>query len=130
MPNSKLRQIHDVLNSHEWVRVAPGQRTGLHIGRRICIDMSFYIAIPTVVVRPTRITDKKTGELRQEQLIQIVHPEQFTPVQAAILLDDPSKPYPVGKYSIAADSIEAGEYGRPNFRPKVGSPIAAPKAQG
>ena len=90
--------------------------------------MSFYVNIPSVVVKPTRITDKKTGEIRQEQLIQICHPEQFTPVQSSILLDDPSKPLAAGRYHLAADSIESGEYGRPTFRPKIGAPIAASKS--
>lgn len=89
---------------------------------------SFEIHIPACVVRPTRMTDKKTGEIKQEQLIQIVHPDQFTPVQASIILDDPSKPFPVGRYALAADSIEAGEYGRPTFRPKVGKLLSASKS--
>jgi|GEM_PF-6892990 hypothetical protein len=48
--------------------------------------MSFFVRIPQVVTKASRVADKTTGEFRLEQLVQIIHPTQFTPVQASILL--------------------------------------------
>lgn len=81
----------------------------------------FFVRIPKEATKPTRIVDKKTGELRIEQTVLIVHPEQFTPVQASVLLEAGQTPYPVGDYEIAADSISPGEYGRAAFRLVIGA---------
>lgn len=80
----------------------------------------FTILIPKIVTKPTKLVDKKTGALREEQLVMIQHPDQFTPVQGSILLDAEQKPYVAGEYELAGDSIEPGEYGRPAFRLKIG----------
>ena len=87
----------------------------------------FTILIPKIVVKPTKLVDKKTGVFREEQLVMIKHPDQFTPVQGTIMLDSDQKPYEVGEYELAGDSIEPGEYGRPSFRLKIGRRIDAAK---
>lgn len=85
----------------------------------------FFVRIPKVAVKETRIVDKKTGQLRKEQTVLIVHPEQFNPVQSSVLLEPDQAPYPVGDYTLGADSITAGEYGRAAFRLVIGDPIKA-----
>lgn len=83
----------------------------------------YTILIPKIVTKPTKLVDKKTGALREEQLVMIQHPDLFTPVQGSILLEAEQQPYAVGEYNLAGDSIEPGEYGRPAFRLKIGKPI-------
>jgi len=89
--------------------------------------MSFFIRVPRIVVRPSRVADKTTGKFREEQLLVIVHPDQLTPVQASILLPSDGQPYAVGDYEMSSDSIQPGQYGRPEFRLVVG-PKIEPKA--
>lgn len=89
----------------------------------------FTILIPKVQTKPTKLVDKKTGAFLEEQLVLIHHPEQFTPVQASILLDGAQQPYATGRYEMSGDSITAGEYGRPAFRLKLGKRIEAPAAK-
>lgn len=83
------------------------------------------ISIPKIVVRPTKLVDKKSGEMRNEQLVMITHPELFTPVQGSVLLESGQTPYEVGTYHLGGDSIQPGEYGRPAFRLVVGQRIDA-----
>lgn len=90
--------------------------------------MSFVIHVPKVVTKPTKLVDKKTGAFREEQLIMICHPEQFTPVQSSVLLESDQKPYEVGHYELGADSITPGEYGRAQFRVVIGKRIEVRKA--
>lgn len=88
----------------------------------------FFVRIPKEVVKDTRIVDKKSGALRKEQLVMICHPEQFTPVQSSILLEEGQAPYPVGDYHLGADAISPGEYGRAQFRLTLGSRLDAKRA--
>ena len=81
----------------------------------------YTILIPKVVTQATKLVDKRTGEVMQEQLVAISHPELFTPIQAKVLLD--GKPYEAGTYEMAADSLTSGEYGRPAFRLKLGKKV-------
>jgi hypothetical protein len=76
-----------------------------------------------VLTKPTKLVDKATGAFREEQLVQINHPDLFTPVQGSVLLEATQKPFEVGNYELAGDSIESGEYGRPSFRLKIGKRI-------
>lgn len=87
--------------------------------------MSFSILIPKIVVRPTKLVDKKSGNFRDEQLVMIQHPDQFTPVQGSVLLDGDQKPYEIGTYELGADSITPGEYGRAQFRLVIGKRVDA-----
>ena len=87
----------------------------------------FTVVVPKVVTKPTKLLDKKTGEIRIEQLVMVSHPEQFTPVQTSILLDSGQKPYEVGSYALGWDSITPGEYGRAAFRVVVGARLDVKK---
>lgn len=78
----------------------------------------YRVLIPKVVVNPTKLVDKTTGEVKQEQLVKIAHPDLFCEIAGKVLLD--GKPYEPGIYEMAADSLAAGEYGRPSFRLKIG----------
>lgn len=88
----------------------------------------FTVLIPKIVTKPTKLVDKKTGAFLLEQLVQIDHPEQFCPVAASILLEATDNPKEIGRYHMAAESLSAGEYGRPAFRLKLGKKIEAQKA--
>lgn len=88
----------------------------------------FTVLIPKVVTKPTKLVDKKTGVFLEEQLVQITHADLFSPVQASILLEATEKPKEIGRYEMAADSLSAGEYGRPAFRLKIGKKIEPQKA--
>lgn len=93
--------------------------------------MSFIVHIPKVVIKPTKLVDKKTGAFRDEQLVMIEHPDQFTPVQGSVLLNTDQKPYEPGRYELAGESIAPGDYGRPQFRLVIGkriTPVTAAKA--
>lgn len=85
--------------------------------------MGFIVSIPALKVQDTRLVDKESGAFLQEQLITVFHPDMFTPVQAAVLLDSNQQPYEIGKYELAADSIQAGKYGRPEFRVRIGKKL-------
>jgi hypothetical protein len=90
----------------------------------------YTVVIPKVVLKPTKLVNKKTGEMVSEQLVMINHPEYFTPVQASVLVDDNSKAYEPGIYEMSSDSLKPGAYGRPEFRLVIGKRIdgAAKKA--
>jgi hypothetical protein len=83
----------------------------------------FTVVIPRVLIKPTKLVDKKTGAFVDEQVVTICHPDLFTPVQASVLLSNDLKPYEVGTYELGGDSITAGEYGRPAFRLVVGRKV-------
>lgn len=89
----------------------------------------FTISIPKIQTKPTKLVDKQTGAFLLEQLVLINHPEQFTPVQASVLLEANQNPYEPGRYHLHPDSIVAGEYGRPAFKLKLGPAIPAPSAK-
>lgn len=87
----------------------------------------FTVSIPKLAVGETRMLDKKTQQPLREQKVLIQHPEQFHAVETSLILEPGQEPYPVGQYEIAADSIKAGEYGRAEFRLKMGKRIEAKK---
>ena len=89
----------------------------------------FTVSVPRISVKTSKLVDKKTGAFLEEQLVLIVHPEQFTPVQSSVLLEGGQSPYDVGTYEIRGDSIEAGEYGRASFRLKIGKRLDAPQVR-
>lgn len=80
----------------------------------------FTVVIPKIVLKPTKLVNKKTGEMVSEQIVTIHHPEYFTPVQASVLVDDNSKAYETGTYELSSDSLKPGAYGRPEFRLVIG----------
>lgn len=87
----------------------------------------FTVSVPRVSTKTSKLVDKKTGAFLEEQLVLITHPEQFTPVQASVLLEVGQHAYDVGTYEIHADSFTSGEYGRPAFRLKIGKRLDALK---
>ena len=87
----------------------------------------FTVVIPKVVTKATKLVDKGTGAFLMEQLVKISHPDLFTDVQASVLLEATQKEYEPGTYELGADSITAGEYGRPAFRLKIGKRLDAVK---
>lgn len=85
----------------------------------------FTVNVPRLSVKTSKLVDKKTGVFLEEQLVLIVHPEQFAPVQCPVLLEAGQHPYEVGNYEMASDSITGGEFGRPAFRLKIGKRLDA-----
>ncbi|MCK5770834.1 single-stranded DNA-binding protein [Algiphilus sp.] len=90
--------------------------------------MSFFVRIPQVVTRPTKLMGRESGKPLHEQLVLVCHPQQFTPVQDSVLLEEGQQPYQPGEYHLGWESITAGKYGRSEFRLKIGELIRQAKA--
>lgn len=84
--------------------------------------MKIVARVPQIIVRPTRMTDKQ-GNLKQEQVFLLDVEGKLAPMETTIMLEQGQTPYGVGEYDVDGGSFSSGQYGRVEFRLRIGKQI-------
>jgi hypothetical protein len=86
-------------------------------------NMRMKASVPQVLTRETTLKNKD-GSFAVEQVVLLHIEGKLAPLEATVLLRGGAAPYEVGEYGIAPDSFGAGQYGRIDFRLRLGARLA------
>ena len=78
--------------------------------------MELIASIPQVIVNPSNLTDKKTGEYLREQTVLILATGRLGPVETKLVLNAGEPPLQAGRYDLSGDVLSHGKWGSVNFQ--------------
>lgn len=78
--------------------------------------MEVTASVPQIVINPSNLKDKNTGELLREQTVLLHATGKLSGLEVKVLLNAGDEPLAVNKYDISGDAFAAGKYGSIDFR--------------
>lgn len=87
--------------------------------------MKLYASIPQVIVRETRLQNKDKS-FAKEQAVLLHIEGRLAPLETSVLLTGGTQQYEPGMYAVDASSFSTGNYGRIEFRLRLGAKLQAP----
>lgn len=90
--------------------------------------MKIYASVPQIIVRETTLKNKD-GSMAREQAVLLHVEGKLAPLECSVLLRGGTEPFQVGNYEIDPGSFGSGQYGRLEFRLRLGVKVAAQLAK-
>lgn len=84
--------------------------------------MKIKVQVPQIITQQTQLKNKD-GSYAEEQVVLLVVEGKLAPLECTVLLRGGAAPYQVGEYTVDPASFTSGQYGRLDFRLRLGAKI-------